>query len=484
MRRPSGAAGSTVIREPQASACAAPRELKLAAQAMESRAFTLVEMLVSLAVLSVALSVVGVVFTVTTRTVSQTAAISEVHAVLRQFMLQLEEDLSGVDPSHSVLFLRGGTQRAALNADDRAAEFSWRVLVGNPNDVADGYDPRLNPNVDPEYSNPRTDVLAFFSARPTVSKAPPLNPARDEYKPYLLGAKSSTVHVTYGFAALAEAEQDNGGNWQFDENSIRHIYADAGSNEFGELTISNWQLTRRAIIISEPISRSSERTNSRFDSFERFTTQQFKRFWRSYTSDNTEAADIVTLNFERHLSLLGGVPLLPPYIFSQNGDAFSFAESMVFGPGAADRHVATVIPRPPAALKSNLGVHMLPGCAWFEVEFLMPEDPRNSIDYFDPYFDVVNDRNRRDDMPQWTEVEAGQSYVFIPDTPQARADIASSGPGGRIDDFASMDRNNPDDIRQKRIRTWPYAIRVTVRVFDPLGRLEEPIVRSLIHRFD
>jgi len=31
---------------------------------------------------------------------------------------------------------------------------------------------------------------------------------------------------------------------------------------------------------------------------------------------------------------------------------------------------------------------------------------------------------------------------------------------------------------------WPYAIRITVRVFDRLGRLEQPIVRSIVHRFD
>jgi hypothetical protein len=31
---------------------------------------------------------------------------------------------------------------------------------------------------------------------------------------------------------------------------------------------------------------------------------------------------------------------------------------------------------------------------------------------------------------------------------------------------------------------WPYAIRVTVRVIDEKGRLDEPIVRSLVHWFD
>jgi hypothetical protein len=39
-------------------------------------------------------------------------------------------------------------------------------------------------------------------------------------------------------------------------------------------------------------------------------------------------------------------------------------------------------------------------------------------------------------------------------------------------------------LTHRRIRTWPYAIRVTVRVYDERNRLSSPIVRSLVHRFD
>ena len=92
-------------------------------------------------------------------------------------------------------------------------------------------------------------------------------------------------------------------------------------------------------------------------------------------------------------------------------------------------------------------------------------------------------------MPQWTEVEEGETYVFVPDTAANRALIASQVSSGnegfvRLGSFISMDEGDPNNIEKKRIRTWPYAIRITVRVFDPLGRLDEPIVRSLIHRFD
>jgi hypothetical protein len=159
---------------------------------------------------------------------------------------------------------------------------------------------------------------------------------------------------------------------------------------------------------------------------------------------------------------------------------------------ASKHHIATVIEQPPADLRGNLGLQLLPGCAWFQVEFLMPEDPRNSRDHPDP--------TQRDDMLRWTEIEPGKTYVFVPDSDANRSLVAdayrrgdfstlkrASG-GGRFD-FAQLYPPGPptsgqDTIQNRVIRMWPYAIRVTVRVIDEKGRLDEPIVRSLVHWFD
>jgi hypothetical protein len=138
-----------------------------------------------------------------------------------------------------------------------------------------------------------------------------------------------------------------------------------------------------------------------------------------------------------------------------------------------------------------MGVHLLPGCAWFQVEFLMPEDPRNSLYYHDPEPSDSSKYSKRWDMPRWTEVEAGRTYVFIPDTAENRnhvaqlfASSATGAPDGRLRDFALVDPTGPDTVDNRVIRMWPYAIRITVRVFDRQGRLEQPIVRSIVHRFD
>ena len=85
-------------------------------------------------------------------------------------------------------------------------------------------------------------------------------------------------------------------------------------------------------------------------------------------------------------------------------------------------HVATVVEEVPVDLRSNMGVQMLPSCAWFQVEFLMPEDPRNSLDYAsDP---SVAAKSRRSDMPRWTQVQADKTYLFVPDT-EANRDLVA-----------------------------------------------------------
>jgi hypothetical protein len=169
-------------------------------------------------------------------------------------------------------------------------------------------------------------------------------------------------------------------------------------------------------------------------------------------------------------------------------------------------HVATVVENPPLNLVSeqhsdvqslpgnNMGVHLLPGCAWFQVEFLMPEDPRNSLYYHDPEPLGSSNHSKRWDMPRWTEVEAGRTYVFIPDTAENRnhvaqlfASSATGAPDGRLLDFARLDQNptvTPITPLNSASSACGRRHSHHRRVFDRLGRLEQPIVRSIVHRFD
>ncbi len=470
-------------------------------------AFTLIEMLVSLAVLAMAISVVGVVFRITTQTASQAAAYSETLNWVRQFTNQVQEDLRSCDPSQSILVLVGRTQPAARTEDDRVAGKYYRVLLGNPSNVQPaGYDPEFSPTLDntAQYSNPRADIMMFFSNRPTVSQAPPAGDPPTFTNPMsqaaAYGIKLAPIQVVYGHAALGEADP-NGTAYL---TTLHHIDSTTG---LSQIPLVRWQLARRAVIVAPP--NHSGPPNFPADvQFSANSCTYIARCTPYVEFGDKLAGDMAYLNLPFLLETLGpkyytpAPPLASPYIYPsfpwqteiQNSVNFLLYATHTGGP--TNHHVATILEQVPVGLRSNLGLHMLPGCVWFQVEFLMPEDPRNSLEYTDP-----NDRpdlSKRTDMPRWTAIDPNSTYVFVPDTEQNRDLVAKQldaggvpVTGSRLASFARLDQNpngdttNPATALSNRvIRMWPYAIRITVRVYDPRGRLDQPIVRSLVHRFD
>jgi type II secretory pathway pseudopilin PulG len=482
-------------------------------------AFTLIELLVSLAVLVLALSVVGTVFSITTKTAGQAAAYSETQSWVRQLMDQLQADLDACEPSKSILVMVGRTQAAALTENDRQAKKYYRVLLGNPANVQAGYDPDFNTNVDPQYSDPRADILMFFANRPTLSQAPPPLPTANTIgEAAANGAKLSPIQVVYGHAALGQADPTGTAFL----NNLKHIDAVSGNpRALSALPGVRWQLARRAVILD-----TNSYANKVVFTGGGFGMPGIGNEWQRITRfdpdhENALAGDVATLDLNTVLRGFGPngnagpvSALFSPY--GVNGSGSLWASSVPPGWGAwnlracvewqlynggvlANHHVATVLEQVPVALRGNLGLHALPACVWFQVEFLMPEDPRNSADYTPDA--TVSGQSTRFDMPRWTSVDPNSMYVFVPDTAENRNAIAKQvDPVGkplvdsRLASFARLDQNSsadasyagvgPSPLSQRIIRLWPYAIRITARAFDPQKRLDQPIVRSLVHRFD
>jgi len=449
---------------------------------------------VALAVTVVALAVVTVVFNVTTKTATQAAAVSEVESLIRNAMLQLEEDLKQCDPADSVLVLVGRTQAAARTQDELIAGRYYRVLTGNPGDLDATFRPEFDPIGNdgggsdgiPDYSDPRADILMFFSSRPSASQAPPTGTPANFFQQALQdGAKFSPIQVVYGHAAFDDAilSGSPGSPYVFAGNP-RHIEQIVGGGNDpavqSHIPANRWHLARRAAIINVLPPGSMVPPA--------FRPQDWDCISRCYSNDNQYAGDAADLNYYGMLTVASSEALTPqsPYAFDVPGwstGARSAVLRVLYREGfTANHHVATVLETPPADLRSNLGLHALPGCVWFQVEFLMPEDPRNGLDHPDGF--------QRNDMPRWTEVQAGSTYVFVPDTAANREAVAgllqpdgTAIPGSRLADFALLDPTGPNNVGNRDVRMWPYAIRITVRVFDPKGRLDEPVVRSLVHRF-
>jgi hypothetical protein len=484
-------------------------------------------MLVSLAVLSLAMAVVGVVFSITTKTASQSAAYSEAHNWVRQFMQQIEEDLRYCDPANSVMVIVGRTQPAALTADGLAAGKHYRVLIGNARSVPAGYDAEYAADVDAnrQYSDPRADILMFFTKRPTASVAPaPGINAADDPIAYAAagGVKFSPVRVVYGHAALTDPVW-TGSSFRFPQlpgeaNLLQHIEQTASTPSgdlISKIPASRWHLGRVATIIVDPGISPPSVTNAQFAPGvgEWVALGQ----WYNGPFGQRMPGDVALLSMPALLDVFGpnaninySLGFIPPLVLRYGlykTSLRSTIDSLVYATGTASpttpsqpHHVATVLNDVPAELAGNMGVHMLPGCAWFQVEFLMPEDPRNSVQYSELRPALGVQVSSRSDVPHWASAVGAfpgdaPTYVFVPDTAENRERIArnvnaAGQPIERLAEFARLDQDfsrHPqasDALSQRVIRLWPYAIRITVRVYDPNGRLDEPIVRTLVHRFE
>lgn len=518
-------------------------------------AFSLIEILISIVVLVIALAVVTQVVALTTQTAAATQAIAEIETRLRAFEVTLRRDLEGVNPARSVLMIHGRTQAAALDDDRREGEQYYRFLVGDPQVTNGGDSPEFDPLSalpDGKYSDPRADILMFFTERPLASQAPAEEDLggvgqakRLIHRKAQVGATFTPSQIVYGHAALADAFVNDNGDIEL--TSPRHI-TDAGGNrdEISDVPVQEWHLARRAVLLSRALLSGGEIGRPQsvqfiFDSRGEPAMPQITRFFADADlggGQRQSSADVMPFDYESFLQIfqpfaynltspfaIDGMARLSPYEsqewpYPPVGGGNALATPLSFGainPASSigpltrsnlleddllydtddaplnNRFVALVVPQPPIELESNLGLHMLPGCAWFKVEFLLPEDPRNAKDHPLQY--------QRNDALRWVEAPNGESYVFVPDSPENREFLATSTllvngdvplTNTRTASFAQVVPPNlsgalpfaGNTVDNRRIRLWPWAIRITVKVFDPRGRLDSPIERVIVHRFD
>jgi len=510
--------------------------LRLAGRRRARRAFTLVELLVSLAVIGAVLVAVGIVFTGTTQTATHAAALTETQNWLRQAAEELQADLAAADRTLP-LVLAGRTQAAALTEAERQAGRFYRVPVGDPTTVASSFDPAdeapsgANSNADyarfatlTGYSAPRADVISFFTLRRKAAQAPAPQPrvyvpASINDEPYLSPqAQWGPVHVAYGHAAVADGFGAGAGN-DVTPASLRHIENAGTANqrlELSPLPLTDWVLARRALII-----RQNRLNDVDFAAQSGAWNTDRPQRLLGCVAGGEYPGDVAGLNLEllRYLfgpSALssgqgGGLGVARPYEFptgtgwAQTGDPAlppgivrnpNLVWDLLYPGGSADvHHLATVVREPPLEYAGNLSLQPLPGCVWFQVEFLMPEDPRNSPEYDTPD-PTDTDIARRHDPVRWTEVVPGQTYVFVPDTeenrrlvlttPQPANQRYSAGTGEF--DFARLNPLLPAPAvplaSNRIVRMWPYAGRITLRAIDPARRLDAPLERTIVHRFE
>jgi hypothetical protein len=348
------------------------------------------------------------------------------------------------------------------------------------------------------------------------------------------GAKIAPIQVVYGHAALAQAIRNGtyaDGTPKYDypgineRTDIEPRNVSTPAEEISPLPANRWQLARRAVILDGVPPRPGDVPAYTFNQNYDAPRLLFCRA-DSPSSDYMappQGGDVARVSLPTLLELfepesmsapLKGAALVIPYqdieVSSQwSGDIRTTIRQLLYpgwtqGRDWRPHHVATILEDVPPELRSNSNLRALPGCVWFQVEFLMGEDPRNSLEYTPPAPNTIPGNpnpSQRGELMRWVSAEVGQTYLFVPDTEANRALVAAqvntTGTSGstfaedtRLATFARKDQNanaqwdKADAIPQRIIRMWPYAIRVTVRAYDSRGRLDRPIVRSIVHRFD
>lgn len=137
-------------------------------------AFTIVELIVSIGLLGIMMSIAGAVFSLTLRSSGEATALIEVGANFRMLEKTLREDLRNVPRGGSVLLLEGNAILAARTSDDaEVSRFSF-AAAGSRRDVEREIILKNGAaESDPLIAPPRADRLLLVTSRPETSYADP-----------------------------------------------------------------------------------------------------------------------------------------------------------------------------------------------------------------------------------------------------------------------------------------------------------------------
>lgn len=474
--------------------------------------FTLTELLVAVAIMAGMMTMVAMIFTTATRSSGQAQAMASLHRQVRQVAEGIRRDLASIDPASGIMGIVRVDVPAYLTQQDRDTD---RTLVTDPtqskNDVY------------------RADVLMVVT--PRTFKPYVYTPPEDRSSEYDCAFADRRL-VVYGHADLGTLQTD--GTWV--TGATRAIEGAPHS----PIPASQWHLARRIIGFTQDLTqlgsthnrgdwplvrdaftgRINDTSGNQFaDVLGQYTWEQisprdnplkghfrydgdnnlklyyvenedgiyrydpetgpfyllkedtvtpspYRYWWRGLGNDAwTRIEQPDTIN----MSHTAPPPVTP---FEQANNAWNWTQW--FYRDASSRSLLD--PDPPVGQERRLAHYYLPGCSEFRVEFTY-DDPREiALDPNEDYrvprlIDWDGDSAESLDVPapapvRWQSVPTGERWVWsnLSTDPNPYA----IGGSGDLRDLTQPYR-------------WPRAIRVTIRVHDPAGRLPEPITHTIVH---
>lgn len=468
------------------------------------RAFTLMELLVSVAILAGLMVMVGTVFTTATRASGKAATFTTLQRHQRQALDMIRADLAGTNPGTGVMALAGFAFRAFDTPEKQAA--------GSPIDQVPVH---------------RADVLMLFTQRPVETYV--FQQQDPDGQPLATPiAISPTVQVVYGHADFAELVENPSGSglWAYDTNQLRRIEP-ASLTAASPVPACQWHLARR--VVAFPEGPDPQSAPGRAEAAGPLTSDGFLEAvwdltWNTYNAPtdatsvlgNTPAGvfwydwrsgfplqycllrdDINNCWFRRigpfgqpWMMFEGGYwyrPVGGPQPWGRTADGMPYLSNVMrtvddlnnasgqlpllpgqlfYNPMAQPEMPRRTVldPTPPPAAADRLAFAFLPNCSDFKVEFTY-DDPQEA---WQP-----QGAGAAEDIPRpifWEAVPHGQMWIW------SKVAVGENLPSAWLPPEAAK-------IVSQRRQGWPRAVRVTLTVWDENARSEEPVVQTLIHIF-
>ena len=442
------------------------------------RAFSLAELVVSMGILVLMLSLAGQVMSLTVKSTGQAKALTETNQQLRVFERTLIENLSAVQPGRSLLLIQGNPINAFWTNEHRDAAMGANPRAGYPHPRDPERTSRWNSEL---LEQPRADLLMFFAERPGTSKV------------------SADISVNLQQVVIGHV---NAGEYRYDAATNTATFTPDPLMEFPTdnsttypVAAEGWHLGLRQVMLSPATRVLSHNPNNLSDPM----------LLRGET-DVMEAFNYETQVLTPEDQTIGGLdpwhgkPYYLPPMFDN-----------VLGPFS--RSQVDLSPPPPVAYGVNQ--FFLPRCASFKVEWCLDPDSK-----------FVGGRLEGEREVYWIDMGDLGTYpdpAVAPDSLRSLREAASTGPpelyelltaklGGTGVDIYSledrfggkdstwtelsggipnlavftarlpkMDANGnpipgeyiPDDV-------FPAALRITIDVYDRERRLDRPIRHVIV----
>ncbi len=470
------------------------------------RAFTLAELVVSIGILVLMMSLAGQVFNFTVKSTGQATALTQVNQRLRAFEETLREDLRHVEPGNSVLLIQGNPVNVYWTEDDGEADPD-----GDARPSSGWFPHRNDPDREDESGNlvtPRADILMFYTARKGASYVDP--------------QVTSHLHqVVYGHAELGEYlsstddKPDSVHSFPtVDVNGIAYPSPDLPAR----LAAERWHLARRdTLFLPTPAPAG--------------TGIDYPADYQDDEVDEEQAQSFLERIIQGEVDLVGRFSY-EDLVLTPAGTKYWFLPSMLSElPDANNAPYARsrLDPTPPALLGDRLGHYALPNCASFKVEWSL--NPRSEfvagrldgikdVLWFDPGDPGDPMRSLADAIARETDArkKAALDSLLTARSPDGSIDPATYAVTGQGIEYSLADRFRgpgfpgaddeyawpqlaPDTLRPNLVvftatrpgprdssgmytrvadAVFPGALRITIDVFDEERRLDRPIRHVMV----